>query len=214
VTTSPDDAGNPLRALLLCPRFTGEQWQLPVDEAFGDRALIGWRTERRRVDAGLPSSLARLLAEALCRHSPVTFAKGHHAPAGVSLVPRQWRMGRHFEWNSTRDPDEAAAGIFGDPLFPWERQGQIAFLSPPGHIPVLDERQLALTHDPSMASTLRALSVSGVLLPGVDGDVAGLYAFGGPDSEAYRTELVTCARELAVTVEVLDEPTFARSLAG
>jgi len=214
VTTPPDDADNPLRALLLCPRFTGEQWQLPVDEAFGDRVLIGWRTERPRVDAGVPSSVARLLAEALCRHSTVTFAKGHHAPAGVSLVPRQWRMGRHFEWRSTRDPDEAAAGIFGDPLFPWERQGQIALLSPPGQIPILDERQLALTHDPSMASTLRGLSVCGVLLAGVDGDVAGIYAFDAADGEAYQSGLVTCARELTVTVEVLDEPGFARSLAG
>jgi len=213
VTTPPDDADNPLRALLLCPRFSGEQWQLPVDDAFGDRALIGWRTERRRVDAGVPSSVARLLAEALCRRATVTFAKGHHAPAGVSLVPRQWRMGRHFEWRSTRDPHEAAAGIFGDPLFPWDRPGQLAFLSPPGHIPSLDERQLALTHDPSMASTLRGLFVCGLLLPGVDGDVAGLYAFGAADSEAYRSQLVTCARELAVTVEVSDEPGFARCLA-
>jgi len=45
---------------------------------------------------------------------------------------------------------------------------------------ILDERQLAPTDDPSLVSALRGLFVCGVLLPGVDGEVAGLYAFGAP----------------------------------
>lgn len=214
MTTSSDDADSPLSTLLLCPQFSGERWQLPVDEAYGDRVLIGWRTQRQRIDSGIPHAVARLFARALCQHSMVTFAKGLRSPVGAGLLPRRWRSGRDFIWISTGDPDEAAPGIFDDELFSWARQGQIVLLSRAGHALTLDERALQLPGAPSVVGMLRDLSVHAAFLPGVDGDVAGLYTFDSMEGDHLRRDLVDSCGKVGAIVDVLDEPAFARSVAG
>lgn len=81
-------------------------------------------------------------------------------------------------------------------------------------MPALDEQPLALPSNPTVVRSLRDLGVRAAFLPGVDGDIAGLYAFDPTAADTLRGELVEAARGQGANVDVLDEQAFARSLAG
>jgi len=209
---SNNSPGDPLLKVFFCPGFSGIQWQLPIDAPFGDRLLIGWRTQAPAVEGGVPRSVAQLLAGALCRQGTVTFAKGLRPPVGAGLVPRRWRLGRNFVWYSTRNVEEAAAGIFDDDMFSWSRQGQIVVVSADDEVPALEERHLALSSDSRLAGMLRDNGGRALLLPGVDGDVAGLYTPDPTYGSAIRAEITDAARRLGVDTQMSDEETAARLL--
>lgn len=210
MTNPSNSPGDQLQKLFFCPGFSSMQWQLPIDEAFGDRVLIAWRTQAPAVEGGVPSFVAQLLAGPLCRQGTVTFAKGLRPPAGAGLVPRRWRLGRNFVWSSTRNVEEAAAGIFDEDMFSWSRQGQIVVLSAADELPALEERHLALSSDSRLAGILRDHGGRALFLPGVDGDVAGLYALDPTYGSAIRAEILDAARRLGVDTLVSDEETAAR----
>jgi hypothetical protein len=148
--------------VLLWPAFTGDEWQLPTDVPGTDRLLIGWRWVPEPVDAGPPPPVATLLATALTRQGTVTFASAT-------------RSSRDIVWVTTASADEAARGIFDAGVFNWNLRGQVAILAAPGAVLNLNQRHLQL-HD-GLFTELRSMGAPGVLLPGVDGAVAGLYVF-------------------------------------
>lgn len=80
---------------------------------------------------------------------------------------------------STRS-EKIAACLFEDPGYPWCLQGQVAMLSEREAIPPQIDRQAlrSLIHDDwaRHAMQLRSCGITGVLRPGVDGDVVGIFS--------------------------------------
>ncbi|HSS38068.1 MAG TPA: hypothetical protein VLT58_04805 [Polyangia bacterium] len=177
-----------------------------------ERRLIGWKVDPPPVDGGVPVAVGNLLAAALCRQATLSFpaavkAMGRHGPFDGS-----WRVGRDFVWTSTRDPRRAAAGVFEGEPFSWTLQGQVVVLSPPESSPELAESHLHVGTAPGMIEDLQRLGATGLLLPGVDGDVAGLYAFAARDMKALEEELASATREAGGEFVWVDEAAFSQSL--
>jgi hypothetical protein len=184
--------GSRLVCLRLCSGFTRREWSLPVPTAL-TRLLIGWRTVPSPVDAGVPAVVAEVLTTALCRHAMLTFPT---------------ERGRDVTWKSTGDPREAAAGIFEGGHFSWDLQGQVVVLSRPGLAPVLNEAHLEVSARPPLFDDLKALGAVGLLLPGVDGDVAGLYTFAPADMHDIIGTLSVLARQAGGDCVSLSEAQF------
>jgi hypothetical protein len=168
------DGAPQLERLILLPDFTGTEWQLPAGSAPGDRFLIGWNVSPDSADGESPAAVATLLSAVLCRLGTVTFASAMRKPGAWKS---RWRQGRDFEWATATSVQDAAGRIFDADSFSWQRQGQVVVLSREGTAPVLTEKHLRLHDDPRSWADLAAAGASAVMLPGVDGQVAGLYCF-------------------------------------
>ena len=108
--------------------------------------------------------VAEVLAGALCDCATVSFLSGD------SRRPR-------FTMVSTTDPSVAIA-LFDDATYSWTQQGQLAMLSgedtPAPDLTAEQIRALIESLSPGIA---QQAGFTGMLLPGVDGDVAGLWIF-------------------------------------
>lgn len=209
-----EDGGRLVR-LILWPGFSGAEWQLPLGPAEVQRCLVGWKVAPAAVDAGPPPAVALLLAAVLCRTGPVTFASALAPPVGAALLHRKWRLGRHFEWKTTHDANavqDAADGIFDAGFFSWTKQAQVVVLSAPGPAPSLDERHLEVLGDPAAFADLPRAGAVGVLLPGVDGDVAGLYFFTPAAAQAFREELARTIQQAGAEILVATGDEFRHLL--
>ena len=122
-------------------------------------------------------------------------------------------MNRHFSWTSTSDPKQAATGVFSGEPFAWSLQAQVVVLSEPGTSPRLDERHLELSSEPQLFQELASLGAIGALLPGVDGDVAGLYTFSKQATRDFKAALSFRTREGGGEFVPVTEDAFARILA-
>ena len=92
---------------------------------------------------------------------------------------------------------------------------RVAILGTPGVPLTLDERFLQLSSDARLFVELPLLGAKGVLLPGVDGAVAGLYFFDPNLGGAVQDELRDLARAVgAQYVVVAQRETFAAELRG
>jgi hypothetical protein len=182
-----------LERLVWWPHFTGAEWELPVDVP-GERILIGWKMASAQVDLGPPDAVARLLVKVLCRSADLTFAAALRPPIGASLMPRTWRLNRHFSWTTTSRADEAVDGIFHGEPFTWSQRGQVVVLSPPGVAIPLTEKHLHVASDVTVFEELARDGALGVLLPGVDGQVAGLYVFAASVGQTVRDRMEEATR--------------------
>ena len=191
--------------LKFCPAFTRAEWQLPTDVP-GARVLIGWRVEPPPVDAGVPPVVADVLVRGLCRQALLSYPSA--SASANSASGRRLRAGRDFDWKSTQDAREAIPEIFESPAFPWDLQGQLVVLSHPGTRLVLDERHLEVVARPELFATLQALGATGLLLPGVDGDVAALYTFDPGDMPTLVGVLSALAEEAGADCVSLTETDF------
>ena len=148
--------------LVACFDYRDSVWELPVAVPQVSRCLLAWRTTPVPLDAGMPLSVASLFASALASHALVSFATG--VRGHVSFV------------HASRPEDVLQA--FAEPYFNWSRRAQVIFLSAAeSEPPALSERHLRLAYESEAFDVLSSIGVTGLLLPGVDGDVAGLYAF-------------------------------------
>lgn len=192
-----------LQRLLIWPQFGGSEWQLPTGAKLAaQRELVGWSVDQEEVEATVPQVVARLLTMGLCRHAVLTFASAIRAPFGATLVPRRWKLGQHFRWISTSDPEEAADGIFYADLFSWNQQGQVVVLSQHDSKPALEEHHLELANNEAAFGELARAGHIGVMLPGVDGQVVGLYVFEQEYARRIGAELKRCALEFGVGFDV------------
>jgi hypothetical protein len=184
--------------------FVEPTWHLPVGASNWHRALLGWSVTPAPVDSGVPRPVAELLCATIVARGRVTFAKGLSQPGSVLGFRRTWREGREFEWVTTRDP-KAAMALFDDEAFPWSMQAQAAHVVEdpgpasslaPGDLGVPDERRI---------DDLARRGVCMLLLPGVDGDFAGIYARSDASRSAIledlRTGVVRLGAEWVVTSE-------------
>ena len=199
---------------MLWPQFTGAEWQLPTDVRCAERLLVGWRFTPEPIEAGPPRAVAILLVGALARHGTLSFAAAVHPRAsGTLLAGKPW-LRSDFVWHTSASSEEAVAGIFFADFFSWNLRGQVVCLGKAGAHLELSERFLQLTSDPSLFGELEGMGVQGILLPGVDGDVAGLYFFNAAIASAVRGELISLAAAAGGRCVVATGPAFGAQLRG
>jgi hypothetical protein len=203
-----------LERLVLWPQFTGAEWQLPTDVRCAERLLVGWRFRPEPVEAGPPPAVAMLLVVALGRHGTLSFASAVHPPLGGGLLARTLRRRPKFVWHTSASSDDAVAGIFFADFFSWNLRGQVVCLGMPGVHLVLSERYLQISSDPRLFDELATRGVQGILLPGVDGAVAGLYFFNAAIASAVHGELVSLARAAGGHYVIATGPDFSAQLRG
>ena len=172
------------------------KWELwPIAE--GRNWLLAWRVDPWPVDGGVPDRVASVMASAICAAGWVV----HLSPRQRDLKSRQgWvdsadhrslrrcavrppplyrrphGLWRGLSLSATTDPALAVDAFDAG----WSRRAQIIFLLPPGPLPAVDGSALmALLRGalPTRCSLTGAPVLRGVVLPGVDGDVAQLVAF-------------------------------------
>jgi len=165
-------------------------WELRIRPAEGYwLLLIGWVMGRTPLDAGVPSSVAEILTQALCRGNRIVFLHpSASAQSGRSLgwqpIEGGWAcdlrpgtVGRlrgapSLPFICTEQAVVARQMFHAEP-FSWELRSQLALLFPQGStLPQLDYSFIfplwkkAAFH----RETLLSLGVQGIIFPGVDGD--------------------------------------------
>lgn len=201
-------------------------WELPRVTGAVPAGLLGWRSQPEvpadaGIDAGVPAPVAAIIADALCRAALVTFlgrvARNVRLTAEWQSVDTAWvrrvvsgrLLGRagEFPLVCTRSPT-IAAQLFDQDPFPWHLLGQAALLSeldrPP---PDVDATLLrAIFAGRIEPRDFAASGVDGLLLPAVDGDFAGLFAFTDVRWTAALQGLETAARAAGAGWRRLGEP--------
>lgn len=163
-------------------------------------ALLGWTMREPSRDAGLSPCIASLLARACCRVATVSFlSSAVPADAGsrwravtAGAVCRLSSSGfwhrREFPFLATRD-EQVAVRVFEDSHFQWTLCAQVILLSRPSEsLPALEWARIHGLFERPVSTTwsgLRNMGVTALMLPGVDGDVAGLYC-----TESFGPELL------------------------
>lgn len=187
-----------MRTLAICRDPRGEKlWKLgPLPPPHGAIALV--RIPRQ--DEDVEPVEHRILARALCSVARVTFprepvepplpetweVRGERHVVALPLGPaRAWtrRLGERLGFHetrglvSTRRPENVTA-LFEDPG--WSLEGVMGLLSAPDAAPpTVTAEQLDALLAPTWTEAALALAtenVIGAVRPGVDGDVAGLFA--------------------------------------
>ena len=221
-------------SIFACRDPRGLHWQLgPLPPATGRVTLLGWSQTTERHDAGVPDEVAGVLACALTSTARVTFpssaatdrATRVWSPVGDDLVRALSGKGfgervvaklrgrpSHMALISTRQP-ETASHLFDDAGFPWWMQGQVVLLSGPDTLPTdLDEEALLALFSEDWtkhAAPLAAGGVDGIMRPGVDGDVAGLFSQSDKFEQRVLDALERETRVAGFDWAVLPEEAFA-----
>jgi hypothetical protein len=187
-----------LELMFECAGFEKPVWGLPVAvPSWVRRGLIGWRVVPEQVDAGVPEPVARLIASALVSHSRVTFAE---RPT-LSLV-------------HTTDAG-AAQRLFDSEGFDWTMGAQVVFLSAPSAPPpAVSEAHMRAAFDGAQFDGIAGTGATGLLLPGVDGDVAGLYAFSDRLWDGLASALRCACRNSGAVWREVEEGEFSELVAG
>lgn len=181
--------------LAYAPDVTEPEWRLHVRPGDGAHvALVGWKTRRPSLDAGVPVEVGRLVARAICREAQVTFLDSSSMEAGVAwepvaagfrrVVPAPLRLGqsgmRAFPLTCTADA-KVVARLFADDDFQWVLRAQMGLLGGLGDPPpAVDHgalRTVLQAHNASLTEWAQTWRIPGLVLPGVDGDFLELVAF-------------------------------------
>ena len=195
------------------------RWQLwPV--AGGRTWLLAWRVNPRPVDDGPPQSLSLAIAEALSAcgwvvHLSASWERGlkpRHGWVRSEKHPTQWRHAvrplffcgvspswRGLTLTATRDPAAVIEAFETN----WCLQAQMLFLLPPGDLPPVDRsafRSLLRGTPPSIRSLTGTPALRGVVLPGVDGDVAQITTFDPGLWPEFEPALIAAAKARGISV--------------
>ena len=202
-------------------------WELYAGGTPGVRGLLGWISDAKTVDAGVPAAVAALLTQALCRCVTLaflwradksqslsekweTFGKGRTKRLKAGILDRM-RGNPPFTLLATHNPAEAEKLFYNDD-FSWELRAQRVFLAPIDMLPDLDYRLVSTIFNwPSnldAAAHLRGTGVIGLLLPGVDGDFAELVVFDDAQWPSLQQALLQECAAREFEFQIVDEPTF------
>jgi hypothetical protein len=199
-----------LEALLVCEDVREAHWELPISAAAVSLTLLGWVVRPDPVDAGVPAPVANLLADLLVRFATVSYFSGE-LDAGV--LGRLLSRGAPACVCHSRDA-QTIAELFRDDYFHWSQKAQAAFLSPPDsappHLRIQDLEDALAGRN---YASFRSRDIVALIIPGVDGDVAGFYALQADLWPRIRTELQQAVTAKKVEWRLLDERAFARALA-
>ena len=178
--------------------------------------LIGWKKDPEPVDGGVPDDVAPVLARAFTSLGRVTcLSSAVHASTGGGWWFK--RAPGPADLMSTTDP-QIVVHAFEDGTHPWWMQGQVLLISAPaGPPPGIDRKQLLAVLENEWSETadqLAALGVIGVVRPGVDGDLAGLFTLTADARDASLTALEREARRASFDWSVLSEDAFLERYAS
>ncbi|MCU0647459.1 MAG: hypothetical protein MUF00_05660 [Gemmatimonadaceae bacterium] len=219
--------------LLICRDPRAGVWHLgALQRAEGRSVLLSWEGAPR-VDAGVPATIGDVLAAGLARVARVTYlaTAGHRTiPTEWTLVDRE--RGEYARtlatpsptgrWRSAWSGEPAALSVrsaqradgvqpcFSQLEYPWEQQGQVVLLSElHGDLPrVTRDAVLALFEDGWVTALdrLGPAGVTGVMRPGVDGDVAVIACSSARQREELIRAMQDAARQAAVeAIEIAEE---------
>jgi hypothetical protein len=155
-------------AILICKSPQSSDWELPLRDCL----LIGWIVRPESFEGGAPWPVRHLLSQALCKTATVSYLAHDGEP-----VPRS----KH-KIVTTTEPTVAAA-LFDDPAYPWTQRGQAAFLS--DEAPAISAKLLTEVVGQRNPLAAERAGFKGVLLPGVDGAVAGLWIFDAAELDVF-----------------------------
>jgi hypothetical protein len=178
----------------------------------------------------VPQDVAQVIARAVTSWGSISFPVGpalartlHGGDAIASVHATMFQLPRALLGRrparlylcSTRTP-ELALHLFTDPDFPWHLQGQIGILTMNrDQAPALSHDMLLSLLDGDWARHIDYLTSSGViglLRPGVDGDVAGLFSFTSDAHQEMMSALEHEARRAGLGWILVSEPDFAQRL--
>ena len=219
-----------MRRLLLTLNPHDSCWELYTRGVDGIRALLGWVTGTRTVDAGVPKPAAKLLTRSLCSRFTPTFFRFHDKnpsrspqwePSGNDRTKRlkagfldKVRGNPTFTLLATNNPVEAE-NIFYDEKFCWELRAQRVFLSQINVLPDLDYRHVCEVFNwpkhINVVSLLQNTKVLGLMLPGVDGDFVELFVFKETQWKSLQQALSQECAALNVDFQIVDESTFKQT---
>jgi hypothetical protein len=184
--------------IFVCLDGIDRRWELPLVPSPVQSCLVGWRIAPISTDAGVPDGVARILANTLVKHALVTFPT---------------RTGGRVRFVHASHADDVRRA-FDTEYFDWTQRGQVMFLSPPDSPPPkISESHLDIAQDGARLHTLAGMGVTGVVLPGVDGDVAGIYTFAGGLQDALLTSLRIVCADVGATCRVVTGAELAEELA-
>ena len=217
------------KAVLVCRESPPAHWGVrpPVS---GTLSLIGWRTAcEPAIDDGVPDEVALLLARALSAAAYVSFVTTSEEIARAAETASRLEVGtarkvaafvfgsrisgRYF-LATTRRPD-VAKHLFSDPGMSWSLQSQVVLLGERG-APALEGRTLWTLHatSPIDFALLAPHGIHAAVMPGVDGDVAGLVSRSPAAEQAILGFVETEARGAGYAYETVSHEAFADRLAG
>jgi hypothetical protein len=166
---------------------------LPVLKSNVHRCLFGWAESTPAIEGGIPECAVSILATALLRQACVTFPI---------------KKGRRVVFVASRTLDTASEA-FHDGYFNWSQRGQVVFLSPPDSpVAPLTERHLDVAEDADRFDQLADIGVTGVVVPGVDGDVAGIYTFDAGLRDRLISSVRTASNEAGAEFQIVSEAEF------
>jgi len=188
-----------VKTILVCLDQADPKWELPVDTGRGvQRCMIGWVTDPPPVDTGVPVDVARMLSGVLVNHAVVNYPRKVNKSASIVHAVTA----------------EQAQPAFEDEYFDWTQRGQVILLSPPNTpSPAISERSLEVARDPARLHRLCDDGFSGVMLPGVDGDVAGVYTCAAGLRDSLLESLEAACRDIGARFRKVAEDQFADELA-
>lgn len=219
-----------MRRLILTLNPHDPCWELYAGSAPGMKGLLGWVTDTKAVDAGVPKAVAILLTRTLCRRVMLTFlwqpdqspspskqwepfGKGRVKQLKAGLLDRV-RGNPPFTLLATYNPVEAQ-NLFYNEKFSWELQAQRVFLSPIDVLPDLDYHHVSKVFNwPSYLDVIKHFqetNVLGMLLPGVDGDFAELVIFDEVQWPSLQQALSQECAALDIDFQIVDESTFKQT---
>ena len=188
-----------LDALFACRGQLDQRWELPAPLSKSvEQVIIGWSVSPTPVDAGLPEPVANVLSNALVRHFLVTYPTN---------------KGRRISFVHARER-EGVRSAFDDAYFDWSQKQQCLFLSPTqAPPPELSENDLIRVLQSKTLYELTDLGVNGLVLPGVDGDVAGIYTFTQDLQHQLLGDIGAACDEAGSRLQFVSEVEFIEALA-
>jgi len=180
-------------AILMCPAPQSPDWELPLRDPAAC-ILLGWVIQPEGFDAGAPLPVRSLLSQVLCRIATVSYLAHDGMP--VPKCPHKIV--------TTREPALVTA-LFVDPAYPWNQHGQAAFLSD-DRVPQVSSRLLTDVVGQQKVEAAERAGFKGVMLPGVDGAVAGLWMFSG--TETFTQAMEECCANVGAELHLLTEDEF------
>jgi hypothetical protein len=220
------------KMIFVCLNPVASYWQLDLTSSTeAEVMLIGWCPSCDEPDDGVPGEVAILLARVLTSIAQVIFPMSEATDTGGTMTQQVDIASNAFErlqarikhepvrihLMSTVEPD-VACRMFYDGGFSWQMQGQVGLLLPFGSpAPQFDRRGLRQLIASDRGDTPARLGLNdtlGLIRPGVDGAVAGIWSFDRAFALALLARLESEAFQMGFEFRLATEATFTDLLAN
>lgn len=221
------------KAIFVCANPVNTFWQLGSLSPVKDEIMLfGWRQPNKSIDSGIPKEISVIFAKALVSTARVSFPV-FEVPIGTlknkedqvcilrtkGLIERIEAMLKHIPSSVlllSTCHQEIVVKSFEDSFYSWCLQGQVVLLSKPDAPPPNIDRRTLLslinTDWIKRAVHLDSIGISGVLRPGVDGDVIGILFLSNSFKQMLLEALAYQAQLAKFDWSLLSEYNFANNL--